>query len=129
VQSKGGLALKSFAIVPLPRDVIAEGTIREPQVVTDAIKECVEKAGISGTRASFSVSGREAIVKRVPLPKVTPKELGDAIQLEAEHHIPFAIGRCLPREPDLLGRDQTTDMALAGLADHLVVEEDIVDGE
>ena len=33
VQSKGGLALKSFAIVPLPRDVIAEGTIREPQVV------------------------------------------------------------------------------------------------
>lgn len=91
VQSKGGLALKSFAIVPLPRDVIAEGTIREPQVVTDAIKECVEKAGISGTSAVISVSGREAIVKRVPLPKVTAKELGDAIQLEAEHHIPFAI--------------------------------------
>jgi len=91
VQSKGGLALKSFATVPLPRDVIAEGTIREPQVVTDAIKECVEKAGISGTSAVISVSGREAIVKRVPLPKVTAKELGDAIQLEAEHHIPFAI--------------------------------------
>jgi type IV pilus assembly protein PilM len=90
-QSKGGLALKSFATVPLPRDVIAEGTIREPQVVTDAIRECVEKAGITGTNAVISVSGREAIVKRVPLPKVTAKELGDAIQLEAEHHIPFAI--------------------------------------
>ena len=90
-QTKSGLALKSFASVPLPRDVIAEGTIREPQVVTDAIKECVEKAGITGVNAVISVSGREAIVKRVPLPKVTPKELGDAIQLEAEHHIPFAI--------------------------------------
>jgi len=90
-QSKGGLALKSFATVPLPRDVIAEGTIREPQVVTDAIRECVEKAGITGTSTIISVSGREAIVKRVPLPKVTAKELGDAIQLEAEHHIPFAI--------------------------------------
>ena len=90
-QSKGGLALKSFASVPLPRDVIAEGTIREPQVVSDAIKECIEKAGVSGTSAVISVSGREAIVKRVPLPKVTAKELGDAIQLEAEHHIPFAI--------------------------------------
>lgn len=90
-QSKGGLALKSFATVPLPRDVIAEGTIREPQMVTDAIRECVEKAGVTGTSAVISVSGREAIVKRVPLPKVTAKELGDAIQLEAEHHIPFAI--------------------------------------
>ncbi|HSE45775.1 MAG TPA: type IV pilus assembly protein PilM, partial [Gemmatimonadales bacterium] len=90
-QTKGGLALKAFATVPLPRDIIAEGTIREPQVVTDAIKECVEKAGITGTSAVISVSGREAIVKRVPLPKVTPKGLGDAIQLEAEHHIPFAI--------------------------------------
>src|SRR4026208_2070057 len=90
-QSKGGLALKTYATVPLPRDVIAEGTIREPQVVTDAIKECVEKAGISGTSAVISVSGREAIVKRVPLPTATPQERGDAIQLEAEHHIPFAI--------------------------------------
>ena len=90
-QSKGGLALKAFATVPLPRDVIAEGTIREPQVVTDAIRECIEKAGITGTSVIISVSGREAIVKRVPLPKVTAKELGDAIQLEAEHHIPFAI--------------------------------------
>src|SRR5712691_6768966 len=90
-QSKGGLALKSFAIVPLPRDVIAEGTIREPQVVTDAIRECVEKAGITSTSAVISVSGREAIVKRVPLPKVSAKELADAILLEAEHHIPFAI--------------------------------------
>src|SRR5262249_21463263 len=29
--------------------------------------------------------------KRVPLPKVTAKELADAITLEAEHHIPFAV--------------------------------------
>src|SRR5260370_17140398 len=91
VQSKGGLALKSFAIVPLPRDVITEGTIREPQVVTDAIKECVEKAGISGTRAIISVSGRQAIVKRVPLPKVTPNDLGAPIHLQPKHHIPFAL--------------------------------------
>ncbi len=91
VPSKGGFALRSFASVPLPRDVISEGTMKEPGVVSDAIRECVEKAGITSPSAVISVSGREAIVKRVPLPKVTAKELGDAIQLEAEHHIPFAI--------------------------------------
>ncbi len=91
-ESKGGrYALKSVASVSLPRDTIGEGTIKDPGVVTEAIKECVRKAGVTSTSAVISVSGREAIVKRVPLPKVTPKELADAIMLEAEHHIPFAI--------------------------------------
>ena len=91
VPSKGGYALKSHAMVTLPRDTISEGSIREPSVVSDAIRECVSKAGISATAAVISVSGRDSIVKRVPLPKVTPKELEEAIRLEAEHHIPFAI--------------------------------------
>jgi type IV pilus assembly protein PilM len=92
VEGKGGsYALKSVASVGLPRDVIGEGTIKDPGVVTDAIRDCVKKAGAGGTSAVISVSGREAIVKRVPLPKVTAKELADAIMLEAEHHIPFAI--------------------------------------
>jgi len=88
---KGGYALKSHAMVPLPRDIISEGTIRRPAVVTDAIKECVQRAGINASAAVVSVSGRDSIVKRVPLPKVSSKELADAILLEAEHHIPFAI--------------------------------------
>jgi type IV pilus assembly protein PilM len=88
---KGGYGLKSFAVVDLPRDVISEGSIKRPGVVTDAIRECVQKAGIQAPLAAISVSGRDSIVKRVPLPKVSAKELADAIYLEAEHHIPFAI--------------------------------------
>jgi type IV pilus assembly protein PilM len=88
---KGGYALKSHAMVTLPRDTISEGSIRQSSIVSDAIRECVGKAGISSTAAVISVSGRDSIVKRVPLPKVTSKELEDAIRLEAEHHIPFAI--------------------------------------
>jgi len=83
--------LTAFAQVPLPHDVISEGSIKEPALVSDAVKECVQKAGVKGTAAVISVSGREAIMKRVPLPKVTAKELADAITLEAEHHIPFAV--------------------------------------
>jgi type IV pilus assembly protein PilM len=88
---KGGYGLKSFAVVDLPRDVISEGSIKRPGVVTDAIRECVQKAGIQAPLAAISVSGRDSIVKRVPLPKVSAKELADAIYPEAEHHIPFAI--------------------------------------
>src|SRR5206468_10267098 len=52
---------------------------------------CVGKARITTSGAVVSVSGRDSIVKRLPLPKVSVKELADAILLEAEHHIPFAI--------------------------------------
>src|SRR5262250_2953683 len=87
----GGWGLTAFAQVPLPHDVISEGSIKETALVSDAVKECAQKAGVKGTAAVISVSGREAIMKRVPLPKVTAKELADAITLEAEHHIPFAV--------------------------------------
>ena len=90
-EGKEGWGLTAFAQVPLPHDVISEGSIKEPGLVSDAVRECVEKAGIKATSAVISVSGREAIMKRVPLPKVTAKELADAITLEAEHHIPFAV--------------------------------------
>lgn len=89
--AKGSLTLQTFASVPLPRNVIAEGTIKDPAVVTEAIKECVDKAGIKSKAAVISISGREGMTKRVPLPKVSARELADAITLEAEHHIPFAV--------------------------------------
>src|SRR5262245_18957667 len=88
---KGGFTLKAHATVALPRETISEGSIRQPALVTDAIRECIGKAGITSTAAVISVSGRDSIVKRVSLPKASPKELEDAILLEAEHHIPFAI--------------------------------------
>jgi type IV pilus assembly protein PilM len=91
VSGKDGYGLKAHAMVTLPRDAITDGSIRQPAIVSDAIRECVDKAGITSTTAVISVSGRDSIVKRVPLPKATPKELREAILLEAEHHIPFAI--------------------------------------
>src|SRR4030095_12276821 len=90
-EGKDSWGLTAFAQVPLPHDVISEGSIKEPGLVSEAVKECVEKGGLKDNSVVISVSGREAIMKRVPLPKVTAKELADAITLEAEHHIPFAV--------------------------------------
>jgi type IV pilus assembly protein PilM len=86
-----GHALEAFAMVNLPPDVIGEGMIKDPPMVVDAIKEVVRKAGVKTKDAVLSVSGRELIMKKIQLPKVSPKELGDAIMLEAEHHINLPI--------------------------------------
>jgi type IV pilus assembly protein PilM len=86
-----GYTLSRFAMVDLPPDAIGEGMIKDPPVVVEAVKEVVAKAGVDSKEAIISVSGRELIMKKIQLPKVDPKELGDAILLEAEHHINLPI--------------------------------------
>src|SRR5262245_62175296 len=86
-----GTSLVALAIVPLPPDVVAGGMIKDPSTVVDTIKDAVARAGVNSKEAAIGVSGRELIIKKVQIPEVPLKELRDAVQLEAEHHIPFAI--------------------------------------
>src|SRR4030095_4109607 len=67
-EGKDSWGLTAFAQVPLPHEVIRGGSMKDPGIVSEAVKECVEKAGIKAASAVISVSGREAIMKRVPLP-------------------------------------------------------------
>src|SRR5204862_3262278 len=94
-----------MATVGLPADTIADGSIRDSQVVADAIKEAVAKAGIEGTEAAIAVCGRELIIKKVQRPEVPARDVHDVVMLEAEHHIPFAIDEVFI-DHHTLGRSQ-----------------------
>ncbi len=87
----GGYALTALGSAPLPASAIADGTIREPAAVAEAIKEAVDTAGIKLREVTIGIAGRELIMKKVQLPEVPAKELRNAVELEAEHHIPFAF--------------------------------------
>ena len=86
-----GSSLIGLGVASLPPDAIAEGTIKDPPSVVEAIKDAVGRAAVGSKEAAIGVSGRELIIKKVQIPEVPVKELRDAVQLEAEHHIPFAI--------------------------------------
>src|SRR6266478_5696213 len=64
-ESGGAHTLTSLGVAPLPPDAI--------------------------TGCAIAVCGRELIIKKVQIPEVPAKEVGDVVQLEAEHHVPFAI--------------------------------------
>ena len=85
-----GYALGAFAVMPLPTGAVADGAIQDAPLVVTAIKNAVARAGITARDAVIGVCGRELIVKKIEIPEVPEKELAGAIQLEAEHHIPFA---------------------------------------
>ncbi|MBI3635622.1 MAG: type IV pilus assembly protein PilM [Candidatus Rokubacteria bacterium] len=87
----GTRALARAALVDLPHGAIAEGMIRDAPTVVEAVKEAVSRAGVTSRAAAIAVAGRELIIKKVQIPEVPPKEVHDAVLLEAEHHIPFGV--------------------------------------
>ena len=85
-----GYALGALSVVPLPPETIADGAIKDPPTVISAIRTAVSKAGVTGRDAVIGICGRELIIKKIEVPDVPEKELPGVVQLEAEHHIPFA---------------------------------------
>jgi type IV pilus assembly protein PilM len=90
-QQDSSYSLSAFGMAPLAPGVIAEGSINDTGAAIEAIKTAVATAGITTTEAAIGICGRELIIKKLQIPEVPLKELRDAVQLEAEHQIPFAI--------------------------------------
>lgn len=90
-EAGGAYALVALGQAPLGPDVIADGAIKDPLAAVEAIRSAVSKAGITATEATIAISGRELIIKKVQIPEVPAKDVAGVVQLEAEHHIPFAI--------------------------------------
>jgi type IV pilus assembly protein PilM len=89
-EAGNGYALGALSVVPLPADTIADGAIKDPPTVIAGIRDAVSKAGITARDAVIGICGRELIIKKIEVPDVPDKELPGVVQLEAEHHIPFA---------------------------------------
>ena len=118
----GSYALTALGIATLPGDSIADGAIKDPPAVIDGIKEAVLKAGIKSRDAAVAVCGRELIIKKVQIPEVPAKELHDAIQLEAEHHIPFAMDEVFIDYHALAAHGGTMDLILVAVKKSKVLE-------
>lgn len=84
-------AVARCASAPIAAGIVAEGAIRDAEAAATAIRRAVATAGITSTDAAVGICGRELIIKKLQIPEIPAKELADAIRIEAEHEIPFAI--------------------------------------
>jgi type IV pilus assembly protein PilM len=91
VDSKKGRSLKNFSMLDIPPGVIEEGTIREPEIAAQKIRELFKTAGIREQNVAISIGGFSIIVKNITVQTMTEAELQETIQLEAEQYIPFDI--------------------------------------
>ena len=66
--NKRGLFLKNFGVIRLPQDAIVEGSIKEMEIVSTAIKNLFRNLKIKNKNVTTSISGYSVIVKKI-IPK------------------------------------------------------------
>ena len=84
-------AVARCASIPLSTGIVADGAIRDPEAAAAAIRRAVATAGITATDAAVGICGRELIIRKLQIPEIPARALKDAVRIEAEHAIPFAI--------------------------------------
>jgi type IV pilus assembly protein PilM len=87
----GRFQLQAFGMVHLPPEAIVDGALMNSTAVVDAIQELFASQKIRSKEVATSVSGHSVIIKKINLPQMSPEELEESIQWEAEQYIPFDI--------------------------------------
>ncbi|MCD4848072.1 MAG: pilus assembly protein PilM [Candidatus Aegiribacteria sp.] len=91
--SSKSVTLSNYAIQELSPGTIVDGEVVNREHLIDTVHDVVRQAGIktSSKNIHSAVSGRSVIVRRIPMEKMSEQEARQAIQWEAEQHIPFRI--------------------------------------
>jgi len=89
--SKKGMILRNFGMIGLPQNAVVEGSIKEMEVVSAALKNLLKNLKIKNKNVATSISGYSVIVKKITIPKKEERDLEQSIQTESEQYIPFDI--------------------------------------
>lgn len=90
-ESMGSYKVVNFGYCSLPREAIVDGALINSTVIEEAVREIVTRYKIKTKNVVTSVSGHSVIIKKITVPQMSPEELNDSLQWEAEQYIPFNI--------------------------------------
>jgi type IV pilus assembly protein PilM len=90
-EGRKGLELIRLGFAPLPSQTIVDGHVMNSGAVVEALTRLFQDRKIKQRDVAMSVSGQSVIIRKITVPMMTPAELAEQIQWEAEQHIPFDI--------------------------------------
>jgi type IV pilus assembly protein PilM len=91
VSTKGGFALTGFGQVALPPGAMADGEIRDPGPVSEAIAQLWKRAKFRSKRAVIGVANQRVVVRQVDLPFLEEKEFRSSLKFQVADHIPMPV--------------------------------------
>ena len=91
-EKKGGsYSLVKLGSERLSPEAIVDGSIMDSSMVVDTIQRLNTDQTVKNSNYATSLSGHSVIIKKITLPAMSPEELAESIQWEAEQYIPFDI--------------------------------------
>ena len=91
IETKTGNALHNFGMLNIAPGIIEEGTIKDHDAVSAAIRELFSANNLKNKNVAISIGGYSVIVKKISVQTMTEDELQETIHFEAEQYIPFDI--------------------------------------
>ncbi len=91
LQKKKQFELLNAGLVPLPENTFEDGMTKNPNLVSEAVKQLISSEKIKTKFAVISISGEPVVIKKINIPKMSEHELAESIKMEAEQYIPFDI--------------------------------------
>ncbi|HEX7152354.1 MAG TPA: type IV pilus assembly protein PilM [Thermoanaerobaculia bacterium] len=91
-EKKGGAyQLVKLGAERLSPEAIVDGSIMDSSLVVETIQKLNSDQNVKNSNFATSLSGHSVIIKKITLPAMSPEELAESIQWEAEQYIPFDI--------------------------------------
>jgi len=90
-KGRSGYELVKLGIAPLHPETIVDGVIMDSGTVISAIQQLFAENQIKPKDVVVAVSGHSVIVKKIKMQNMKREELLEAINIEAEQYVPYAI--------------------------------------
>lgn len=106
-----GAMLNAFAMTATPPQSVAAGDIIDSGAVAQAVASLYQELGTKRRHVAVALWGSSVIVKKISIPRMDEKVVGEQIRWEAEQYIPFDINevnlaykvlRGLPQSPETM---------------------------
>ena len=89
---KGTFRLERYAIEPLPKDVVTDGNIANPEQVAEALRRAWKRFGSRNRNVALALPAAMVITKKIIVPAgQKEEELELTVEAEANQYIPFAL--------------------------------------
>ena len=86
-----GAKLINFGLLPTPSQSVVAGDLVEPVGISRAVKELVTQMKTQRRKVATGLWGSSVIVKRISIPRIDEKLVGEQLRWEAEQYVPFDI--------------------------------------
>ena len=107
--SRGRATLSAFAMSATPTQAVVAGDILDPAAVAQTVASLFQELRSKRKQVAVGLWGSSVIVKKISIPRMDEKVVGEQIRWEAEQYIPFDINEVNLAYKILKGLQQSTE--------------------